>query len=169
VLNQATDSSPEYARLVPEELEEYTQAELQPQDEKQETPSRFLGKIDTSCRRSTESDEWVQSALSHRTLVNTPFHNRRDSMASNHSEETLDNIPPLMRVASHDSHDSHDRLRLMFYRFGCIAFATAERSLVILAFVQLLSGLTVYSGICRGNYLNGCMAHLISALLSILK
>ncbi|KAF8486682.1 hypothetical protein JB92DRAFT_2759549 [Gautieria morchelliformis] len=163
VLNQATDSSPEYARLVPEELEEYTQAELQPQDEKypQESHSRFPGKIDTSCRRSTESDEWVQSALSHRTLVNAPFHNRRDSMASNHSQETFDNLPPLMRVASHDSHDSHDRLRLIFYRSGRIAFATAERSLVILAFVQLLSGLIVYSGICRGNYLNGCMAHLI--------
>jgi len=45
----------------------------------------------------------------------------------------------------------------LFYKL----YISAERSLVIAAFVQFLSGTSVYTGICRGNYLNGCLAHLI--------
>jgi hypothetical protein len=42
------------------------------------------------------------------------------------------------------------------------AFATLERVLVFAAFGVTLSGIVVYTGGCRGNYINGCLAHLIS-------
>ena len=63
---------------------------------------------------------------------------------------------------------------------GRIAFATAERALVFLGFMQFVSGIVTYTGVCplpllvhkvlmtslqggcRENYLNGCLAHLIS-------
>ncbi|KDR83576.1 hypothetical protein GALMADRAFT_205521 [Galerina marginata CBS 339.88] len=40
-------------------------------------------------------------------------------------------------------------------------FAVVERSLVIAGFAQLLMGIVTYTGGCRGNYVNGCLAHLI--------
>lgn len=43
-----------------------------------------------------------------------------------------------------------------------MAVALAEWVLLVLGFFQLVTGATVYSGICRATYLNGCMGHLIS-------
>ncbi|KAF8974353.1 hypothetical protein BDZ97DRAFT_2052995 [Flammula alnicola] len=40
-------------------------------------------------------------------------------------------------------------------------FAVVERSLVIAGFAQLLIGIVTYTGGCRENYENGCLAHLI--------
>lgn len=37
-----------------------------------------------------------------------------------------------------------------------------EWGLVLLGYIQLVSGGVVYTGICRASYLNGCLAHLIS-------
>ena len=45
---------------------------------------------------------------------------------------------------------------------GQAAFATAERSLVFAGLMQVTTGIVVYTGGCRGNYINGCLAHLIS-------
>jgi hypothetical protein len=44
-----------------------------------------------------------------------------------------------------------------------MAVYLAEWAVVAFAYVEFVSGGVVYSGICRGNYLNGCLAHLISA------
>lgn len=52
---------------------------------------------------------------------------------------------------------------------GSAAFATTERVLVFAAFGQLLEGIVVYTGGCRGNYLNGCLAHLISQFKPIIE
>jgi Protein YTP1-like, C-terminal/Domain of unknown function (DUF2427) len=41
----------------------------------------------------------------------------------------------------------------------------AEWALIVLGYTLLLSGGVVYTGICREGYLNGCLAHLISASL----
>ena len=165
VLNQSSDSSPEYARLVPEELDEHIQADLhQRQNEgmlQESEQGHFIGSNDRSSRRSTESDGWVQSSSSHRPFVNAPMHGRSQSLASTHSDETLHSPHLFTRE------DAPVRRRSIFSRIGHVAFATAERTLVILAFEQLLTGFVVYSGICRGNYINGCMAHLISGYLYI--
>jgi hypothetical protein len=42
------------------------------------------------------------------------------------------------------------------------------RILLVLGYMQLLSGIAVYSGTCRGAYLNGCMAHLIKGSIFFL-
>ncbi|KAF8165188.1 hypothetical protein B0H34DRAFT_647571 [Crassisporium funariophilum] len=47
------------------------------------------------------------------------------------------------------------------YRLGEGAFAVIERLLVVSAFAQLLTGIVIYTGGCRDEYLNGCLAHLI--------
>ncbi|KAH8924420.1 hypothetical protein BT69DRAFT_1280598 [Atractiella rhizophila] len=36
-----------------------------------------------------------------------------------------------------------------------------ERSLLFLGFAELCSGIVVYTGSCRQNYINGCLAHII--------
>ncbi|KAK0230696.1 cytoplasmic protein [Armillaria fumosa] len=40
-------------------------------------------------------------------------------------------------------------------------FATVERSVVIAAYGEAVLGVVIYTGGCRGNYTNGCLAHLI--------
>ncbi|EJD54053.1 hypothetical protein AURDEDRAFT_110689 [Auricularia subglabra TFB-10046 SS5] len=44
---------------------------------------------------------------------------------------------------------------------GNVLFHTLEHALVPLAFAASVTGMTVYTGICRGAHINGCMAHLI--------
>ena len=78
-----------------------------------------------------------------------PHHSRRDSR---HSDETLRELP---------SHVPRVKPPLL-QRIGSGAFATAERVLVIMGYMQVISGIVTYTGICRDNYLNGCLAHLIS-------
>jgi hypothetical protein len=50
-------------------------------------------------------------------------------------------------------------------RVGKMAFGTLERFLVFAGFAQLMHGIVIYTGGCRGNYLNGCLAHTISELI----
>jgi hypothetical protein len=49
-------------------------------------------------------------------------------------------------------------------RVGTVILATLERSLIFVAWALSLTGIVTYTGICRGNYINGCLAHLISTL-----
>jgi len=44
---------------------------------------------------------------------------------------------------------------------GNILFAVAERALVFAGFTQVLSGIAIYTGGCRGGHVNICLAHLI--------
>lgn len=70
--------------------------------------------------------------------------------------------------------------RSLLQQIGTGVFATVERSLVVAGFGQLILGVVIYTGECspkpidigylihicpggcRGNYTNGCLAHLIS-------
>lgn len=95
-----------------------------------------------SHRRST------YSATSDRTVfaVDSP----RDLR---HSDETLrDVLPPL----------THSPPKPFLQRVIAVAYATWERFLVFAAFGEMLTGIVVYTGGCRNNYINGCLAHLIS-------
>lgn len=47
-------------------------------------------------------------------------------------------------------------------RFAYAVRALLERSFLLVGFAELLIGVVVYTGGCRGNYVNGCLAHLIS-------
>ncbi|KAJ7742459.1 hypothetical protein DFH07DRAFT_836540 [Mycena maculata] len=69
--------------------------------------------------------------------------------ASPHSEETL-----------HDLQHFTPRVSLL-RRVGRAAFSTTEMALVFAGFGLLLTGIVIYTGGCRQNYVNGCLAHLI--------
>lgn len=72
--------------------------------------------------------------------------------------------------------DSHDALHVaapwyskgnrpwLIKKIGRATFATSERVLVFGGLMQVITGIVVYSGGCRQNWLNGCLAHLISML-----
>lgn len=114
-----------------------------------------------------ETAQWANDVHHHR------HHMRSVSMAdteqtvfdvhsprgSRHSDETL----------HEHTHSFHSLPNVSLLRkIGSIAFATLERSLVFAAFGELLVGIVIYTGGCRENYINGCLAHLISACGSIL-
>ncbi|KAI0053061.1 hypothetical protein FA95DRAFT_1552948 [Auriscalpium vulgare] len=88
-----------------------------------------------------------------------------DYPATPASERTLF-APRSPRGSMHSDDTLHDNGRLaakvpFLRRLGSVVFATLERSLVFAGLAQFLFGVAVYTGGCRGNYLNGCLAHLI--------
>ncbi|KAF8665579.1 hypothetical protein AX16_000037 [Volvariella volvacea WC 439] len=75
-----------------------------------------------------------------------------------HSPPSSDRTLP----TEHPAHPDPQLSRKHFIRrLGSVAFAVAERSLVFAGLHQLLTGIVVYTGGCRENYINGCLAHLI--------
>lgn len=159
ILNKFPASEPEYASLAHEELAEYYEL-----DQERVEASHNHRRSSSSESLSNEHRQWHHSNASQGTFVNatptasTHRHAKHVSLISTFSDDTLH--LPVQRLPT-NSQDEFESLPLK-YRIGRILLATAERLLVILGFVQLISGVTVYSGICRGNYRNGCLAHLIS-------
>ncbi len=90
---------------------------------------------------------YPQSAASERTLFGPQSPHRSD-----------DYLPGTGHVYPWQGKDKRALLRFV----GRAAFATAERSLVFAGLMQVTSGIVIYTGGCRGNYVNGCLAHLIS-------
>jgi len=85
---------------------------------------------------------------------------------SRRSEDTLHHHYGMSRSGSYefDEKEQHSHEHGPLAQSSSVMhklFVSIERSLVIAAFVQFLSGTAVYTGACRGNYLNGCLAHLI--------
>ncbi|KAF8211258.1 hypothetical protein K438DRAFT_30339 [Mycena galopus ATCC 62051] len=94
------------------------------------------------------TEQWANHVRSHSTMSDgTVF-----GPSSPHSEETL-----------HDIHFPPKKVSLL-RRIGRTAFSAAEKALLCAGFGLLLSGIVIYTGGCRENYLNGCLAHLISAI-----
>lgn len=169
---QDSATSAEYTNLVVSDPDEYDAAELKAQEiEDGEQPqggptnsrrARFVEPINTAYTpdhpeeeqntvqwtNNVHDDSYPRSAASERTVFGP-----RSPRNSLHSDETLQqelgqwmrsNKTPLLR------------------RIGRGVFATAERSLVFAGLMQTISGIVIYTGGCRQNYLNGCLAHLIS-------
>ncbi|KAJ7095247.1 cytoplasmic protein [Mycena belliarum] len=96
--------------------------------------------------------------FNHRDTEQWAMHVRLNSMsdgtvfgpASPHSEDTL----------HHDHSWAAPRVSLL-RRVGRAAFTTTESALVVAGFGLLLTGIVIYTGGCRQNYINGCLAHLI--------
>lgn len=162
----------EYTNLVTNESDEYDAAELKVQeieaeDQPQDQPSsikraRFVEPINTTMDHPEGDEDTVQwanheayprSATSERTLFGP-----RSPRGSLHSDETLRHeVGQWMRA----------KKTPLLKRIGRGVFATAERSLVFAGLMQTISGIVVYTGGCRQNWLNGCLAHLISACLIV--
>ncbi|KAF9075997.1 hypothetical protein BDP27DRAFT_1314853 [Rhodocollybia butyracea] len=98
---------------------------------------------------SNETAQWANDVRRHR-------HNYSHSVAS---ETTLSG-----RAHSDDdlSGSRHLAKRVPWtQRIGSGVFATMERVLVFGGLMQVLTGIIIYTGGCRENYLNGCLAHMI--------
>jgi hypothetical protein len=72
------------------------------------------------------------------------------------SEDTLHDI------SAHGPHSPRKSPCSRVQRIGQALFAVVERILVFAAFGQVIEGVVIYTGGCRANYLNSCLAHLIS-------
>jgi hypothetical protein len=79
------------------------------------------------------------------------------------SERTLFSVFSPTKDSDHtlDDMDVHSNAGLLC-RIGRGTFDSAERALVFAGFGQLLTGVVVYTGGCRGGLINSCLAHLIS-------
>lgn len=176
VLDRADDlptgTGPEYTGLVSDEPDELDAAELKAreiEDDDEVEPinvrrAQIVAPIQTdlSPRVSSEEDHdhWAndihghsrypQSAASERTVFD---HSPRGSV---HSDETLHET---VAASSWFKMGRADVLK----KIGGASFATAERVLVFAGLFQTLTGIVIYTGGCRENYINGCLAHLISA------
>ena len=159
----------EYTGLVSDEPEELEVAELKAREiEGGASGSRDLPPIELAMSPVLEDDagseEWSndvrrhqhsrypQSAGSERTMFEP--HSPRGSI---HSDETVHNeeFSPLnwLRNASRAA---------ILRKIGHACFATLEPSLVFMGLMQVLTGIVIYTGGCRQNWINGCLAHLIS-------
>lgn len=81
----------------------------------------------------------------------SPSYTRNNSLALSDAETVV------QRDESYWSgeHASPAPVRSRLSTWASLALAAAERSLVLLAYVEVCSGVAVWTGTCRGNYLNG--------------
>lgn len=143
-----------------------------------EEPEEFEGKLS---RNSADLQTYELSDVSQTAQWANDVH-RHHRHSSTTSERTVFGLHSTVHSddSLHDSPRKRLSKRSFLRRVGTSAFAVAERVLVIAGFTQLLTGIVVYTGTftfplwlsspnllifaggCRENYLNGCMAHLIS-------
>lgn len=122
-----------------------------------------------------EMEELCPSSADEGRWLNTRGRQLREYPDSPTSERTVFGMhSPKGSQHSSDDLPSHltprtARAKSWIRSTGSAAFATTERALVFGAFGQLIEGLVVYTGSCRGHYLNGCLAHLISEFRQILR
>lgn len=139
-------SDAEYTGLVVEDPEEFEEQELKAASSDETEPMKRTRPAVAPIKTVSFDDttNWAQSASSDRTMFN---HSRHEST---HSDETLQEITAQM--IEH---------KPWYRKVGSGIFATLERVLVFAGFLQILTGIVIYTGGCRGNWLNGCLAHLI--------
>ncbi|KZO92141.1 hypothetical protein CALVIDRAFT_487969 [Calocera viscosa TUFC12733] len=101
--------------------------------------------------RDQTSEDWPDSA----PHLHSPA---RESLTSDdHSEVTLHDgthVP-------HTYPEERQHSQTLWKRILWISFLVSEHLLVVFGAIVTLSGMTNYVGICRGNYLPGCLAHVI--------
>ena len=151
-------SNAEYTTLVLDvDEDEYEEAELKGviADSDQLGSSRLSHGLHSSPKTVSFDDEYNAQTIewfphtpaSDRTAVSGRFHTRRHSV---HSDDTLQ-----------DAVSQMNEQKPWYKKVGFAVFATLERVLVIAGFMQLLTGIVVYTGGCRGDHVNICLAHLI--------
>ncbi|KAF9483959.1 hypothetical protein BDN70DRAFT_873090 [Pholiota conissans] len=139
-------AGPEYSGIVTDEPEEFNSSKLPRESvELEHIPLTESAEGDLN---HSQTEQWANTLHQHRRHFSTVS---EGTLFSPHSQETLDIIKsgrgPLL------------------HRIGQGAFAVVERSLVLAGFAQLLVGIVTYTGGCRQNYINGCLAHLIKGAI----
>jgi len=134
----------EYTGLVVDAAEEF-------EEQIRLSPIRKSGDLDRIEEYSGDTAQWANNVHHHRR------HQRRHSTASDGTlfgpASPIDNIQDVKGALS-------SRVGLI-RRIGNASFAVLERFLVFAGLAQTLLGIVIYTGGCRGNYTNGCLAHLI--------
>ncbi|TCD66945.1 hypothetical protein EIP91_000723 [Steccherinum ochraceum] len=166
---RAPANAAEYTNLVVEDPEEYDTAELKAREIEEEGESeplhvrraRFVDPIDTTAASAPsdphdETAEWANNVEPHEVFPRSAASDRtlfgpRSPRGSLHSDETL----------QESSYWISTTKTSLLRRVGRGVFATAERVLVFAGYLQLITGIVEYTGGCRENYVNGCLAHLI--------
>lgn len=120
-----------------------------------------------SGRAGAEEDHILNSASQHHgwgqvnnhlssTQTSTPARSSSMSSSSTHvGEHITTTATPKFAL---DTTPKWVRRRNGLFKFGMVFM---WRTLIVMAFADFVTGIAVYSGTCRGNYLNGCLAHLI--------
>ncbi|GJJ07633.1 hypothetical protein Clacol_001837 [Clathrus columnatus] len=145
ILNESRTSEPEYVSLVHEEPVEYL--ELEHGRATTSSGHNDDSRVSSSDSLQNEHPQWHHSNVSQGTFVNaapTNRHRRHISMISTFSDDTLHN--PIQQRSRTGSQDESSEVVPLKIRIGRILLATVERILILSGYVQLVSGLTVYSG-----------------------
>ena len=104
----------------------------------------------TKLQNDDEHDEWVNQPprLGHRYSHSLASER---TLGRSNSADTVDEVAePVVEK------------KPLAKRIGNGVFATLERLMVFLGMYMTISGIVIYTGGCRQNYVNGCLAHLIS-------
>ncbi|KAI0722254.1 hypothetical protein C8T65DRAFT_628753 [Cerioporus squamosus] len=161
--------SAEYTNLV-EDSEQFEEAVLKAQDLEEEEPeseplhvrrARVVEPIQTDLGMDAHSDtvHWAHSVGRHARRPSYPQSagSERTLFGPHSPRRSDDSLHESGHVYPWQGKDKRAVLRFV----GRAAFATAERFLVFAGLMQVVTGVVVYTGGCRGNYINGCLAHLI--------
>lgn len=136
---------------------EYSELVAHESEDLQYSPTRMSSEPSSPIKEEdSRTVQWATDAANRRG------HHRRN--LSVHSDRTLlghaslnsDGEVPKYRVTA-------ETRKAFGWRLAGTMVSVLERVLVFAGFVQVLSGVVVYTGGCRVSYLNGCLAHLISA------
>ncbi|GLB33664.1 putative protein of unknown function (Ytp1) [Lyophyllum shimeji] len=137
---------PEYTGLVVDEPEEYDESKISL------SPDRQSGDLDPTEEYSGDAAEWANNVAHHHRRQ----HSRKHSIAS---ERTVIGVGSPVR--SFEKIQDVKGARNLLQRIGKGSFAVLERFLVFAGLWQALLGIVIYTGGCRGSWVNGCLAHLI--------
>ncbi|KAI6047315.1 hypothetical protein EDC04DRAFT_2622773 [Pisolithus marmoratus] len=150
---ESHELSSDYTGLVAEDAEEYD--EIKPLNVASQEVPRLQSNSPSADRETADLDRyaapWVNEPSPHHrcTFSTVSDHTLFDPR---HSEETLRDVSSPLASRQPQS---------LVQRITAIVRAILERLLVFAAFGLTLTGIVVYTGGCRNNYINGCLAHLI--------
>ncbi|KAJ3929096.1 MAG: cytoplasmic protein [Lentinula lateritia] len=142
----------EYAGLVSEEPEEMdvTMEMVSPTSP---PPHKHVHYDDNALADDGPTAQWANDVRRHHRDFSQSAASETTLFGRSHfEEESSSNRRPAKKVP-------------LSRRISTGVFATLERVLVFGGLMQVLSGIVVYTGGCRENYLNGCLAHIIKGAI----
>ncbi|KAI0663195.1 hypothetical protein C8Q70DRAFT_931144 [Cubamyces menziesii] len=163
-----TGAETEYTNLVLEEPEELDDAELKAKDVEDEPlhvrRARIVEPIRTDIEMHQQDDhdetaQWANDVHRHRRTVSYPHSaaSERTLFGAHSPQRSNDSLHEDEPVYPWQGKSKREVLRFV----GRATFAVCERILVFAGFMQVVSGVVVYTGACRGGLINACLAHLI--------
>ncbi|KAI0637953.1 hypothetical protein C8Q77DRAFT_1214897 [Trametes polyzona] len=169
-LSGAGASEAEYTNLVLDEPEELEEAELKAkeieEDSIQVRRARVVEPIRTDIEMHQQDDhdhdetaQWANDVHRHRRHASYPHSaaSERTLFGAHSPQRSDDSLDVAGHVYPWQGKSKREVLRFI----GRAAFAVCERALVFAGFMQVTSGIVVYTGGCRGGLINSCLAHLI--------